>query len=124
MFDECCRYQPVGALCQSVVEFMLESLNEALLEAIHNEPAIDQVTDPVTDPVIKLLRAFGSRDAFKVTELMAALGLAHKASFRVGYLRPALTAGLIEMTHPDTPNSPAQRYRLTEAGRRALARRR
>jgi len=33
-------------------------------------------------------------------------------------LGPLLEAGLIEMTIPDKPTSPKQRYRLTEKGRR------
>ena len=37
------------------------------------------------------------------------------------YIRPALEAGLIEMTIPDKPNSSNQRYRLTPKGREFLA---
>jgi hypothetical protein len=33
--------------------------------------------------------------------------------FRLVYLRPALDAGLIEMTQPDKPRSSKQKYRLT-----------
>ncbi|VVM74501.1 hypothetical protein PS639_01949 [Pseudomonas fluorescens] len=58
----------------------------------------------------------------KVSELMEEVGLAHRATFRVNYLKPALASDLIEMTNPDSPNSPAQRYRLTELGKQAAAR--
>ena len=60
--------------------------------------------------------------SLKVSELMAEVGLAHKATFRANYLKPALMAGLIEMTSADSPNSPAQRYRLTELGKRLVTR--
>ncbi|MFM2006310.1 MAG: hypothetical protein RLZZ09_1965 [Pseudomonadota bacterium] len=43
---------------------------------------------------------------------MAALNL------RERYFAPALADGLIKMTRPATPNSPAQRYRLTGIGLR------
>ena len=54
-------------------------------------------------------------------ELQAALSLTHRDYFTAAYLRPALEAGLIEMTLPDKPTSRIQRYRRTAAGE-ALAR--
>ena len=54
-------------------------------------------------------------------ELQAALSLTHRDYFTATYLRPALEAGLIEMTLPDKPTSRNQRYRRTAAGE-ALAR--
>ncbi|WP_408980637.1 Fic family protein [Pseudomonas sp. B21-015] len=45
-----------------------------------------------------------------------------QATFRTNYLKPALAANLIEMTNPDSPNSPAQRYRLTELGKQTATR--
>ena len=54
-------------------------------------------------------------------ELQAALKLRDRRSFIHTYLKPALKAGLIEMTFPDKPTSRNQRYRRTSAGE-ALAR--
>jgi len=51
-------------------------------------------------------------------QLREALGLQDDKHFREAYLRPALEAGLIEMTIPDKPRSSKQRYRLTAAGAR------
>lgn len=48
--------------------------------------------------------------------LQASLGLADRKSFRERYLKPALDAGLIDMTIPDRPGSRLQKYRLTENG--------
>ncbi|WP_407635632.1 Fic family protein [Lamprocystis purpurea] len=31
-------------------------------------------------------------------------------------MQPALAAGWLEQTHPDTPKSPRQQYRLTRSG--------
>ena len=45
-----------------------------------------------------------------------ALQLKHRQSFRKTYLLPALSKGLIAMTQPDHPQSPTQKYYLTEKG--------
>lgn len=44
-------------------------------------------------------------------EIQAMLGLKDRKSFRDRYLKPALEAGLIEMTLPDKPTSKVQRYK-------------
>lgn len=43
-------------------------------------------------------------------ELMGKLGLKSRVAFRKNYLQPALEAGLISMTNPETPTSRNQRY--------------
>lgn len=47
---------------------------------------------------------------------MERLGLKDRVNFKRNYLDPALVAGLIEMTQPDSPRSPTQKYRLTATG--------
>lgn len=49
-----------------------------------------------------------------VREMMAALGFASRDKFLKNYLSPALKAGLVEMTEPDSPKSPKQRYRRSK----------
>jgi ATP-dependent DNA helicase RecG len=51
---------------------------------------------------------------------MEKLGLHDRKSFGKNYLQPALERGLIEMTQPDSPKSPTQKYRLTDAGKHLL----
>ena len=85
---------------------------------IRDEPEID----PVTDPVGKLLSALHINGPRKISELMADIGLVHKATFRANYLKPALAAEWVEMTNPESPNSPAQKYRLTPLGKQVAAR--
>jgi len=99
------------------VEFMLAALLAAMDEAV-----TDQVSNQVSDQVKRLLKALTPNGAVKAEDLMLNLGLSHRATFRSNYLNPALQGGLIEMTHPDSPRSPVQKYRLTNKGRALLTR--
>jgi ATP-dependent DNA helicase RecG len=54
------------------------------------------------------------------TELMAKLSLKDRVNFTEKYLEPALLLALLEMTQASSPNSPTQKYRLTELGRQTL----
>ena len=54
-------------------------------------------------------------------EILARLELKDRLNLMTEYLRPALVAGLVEMTIPDKPRSSKQRYRLTAKGRDLLA---
>ena len=73
-----------------------------------------QDTTPATECVERLIRAVQGEASR--AELQAALELRDRRSFRHTYLKPALEAGLIEMTLPDKPTSRNQRYRRTPAG--------
>lgn len=77
-------------------------------------PLAKQPTTDVTVEVAALLQVIQgdmSRPA-----LQAAMGLRNAEHFRKAYLVPAMTAGYLEMTLPDTPRSTRQRYRLTPLG--------
>ena len=41
-------------------------------------------------------------------------------SFTNNYLAPALSGGWLEMTQPDAPKSPTQKYRLTAKGQQLI----
>ena len=87
------------------VEFILLAILECLRQA-------DQVDGQVTDQVAKLLVVLRPGEQLSATELMKRLKLSHRPTFRVNYLQSALEAGVIEMTQPESPRSPTQRYRL------------
>lgn len=74
--------------------------------------------DPISTPqvphkldslVSELLAALGD-ERLSARELMGRLGLADRKHFYEAYLKPALAAGVIEMTIPEKPRSPKQRY--------------
>ena len=75
-----------------------------------------QVTEHV-ERLIAILVGTVSR-----SQLQEAMKLRDRSHFNAFYLKPALAAGLIEMTLPDKPTSRHQRYRRTAAGQ-ALAER-
>lgn len=52
----------------------------------------------------------------KRSEIQKKLSLKHDDYFRLHYIEPAMKAGFIEMTYPERPNHPKQKYRLTEKG--------
>ena len=79
----------------------------------------EQVTDQVTEQVRRLLvclkeKPLGGRDAMRY------LGLNHRPTFMYDYLKPAIQTGFVEMTQPDSPKSPTQKYRLTVKGKAFL----
>ena len=54
-------------------------------------------------------------------DLRSVMGMNNATKFKNNYLNPLIELGVVEMTQPDSPKSPTQRYRLTEAGRELLA---
>mgnify|MGYP004571198767 FL=1 len=62
-----------------------------------------------------LFRASGS-----ITELMDCAGEKNKSRFRQTILKPLVDTGLVEPTAKDIPNSPKQKYALTDNGRENL----
>ena len=74
------------------------------------------VTEQVTEQVGKMLRQFGDKPV-DGKSLMDAVDISHRPTFLYNYLKPALNAGLVEMTIPDKPKSSKQKYRLTDKGK-------
>lgn len=68
-----------------------------------------------------MLRAC-ARESATSKELQTAAGYAGRTRSFEQRLNGLLGEGLLEMTVPDKPRSPVQRYRLTDKGRAALGR--
>ena len=80
------------------------------------EQATEQATEQVTEQVKRVVLIL-KNTSLSMEELMGKLELKHRPSFLYTYVKPTLEMGLIEMTIPDKPTSPEQKYRLTEKGR-------
>jgi len=78
-----------------------------------------EVTGEVAGEVKALLEVLKS-GALERSKAQQALGLKSQANFRERYLEPALATKLVEMTQPDSPKSPTQKYRITEKGKQIL----
>ena len=76
----------------------------------HTTLMTDQVAAHVEQLVVALTTEMSR------AELQVMLQLRHRRHFAVVHLRPALEAGLVEMTLPEKPNSRNQRYRRTARG--------
>lgn len=87
----------------------IEFLLSALLQALQETWTTDQVSDQVKS-LLKLL----AKGPLTAVECMTKLHLSHRPTFRKNYITPALEAGVIELTQPDKPNSPLQKYRLVK----------
>ena len=79
------------------------------------EQVREQVDNELPSGVVRLLKAF--KGEMSVMEMMMALKLGGRRNFLEKYLSPAIESGLVEMTQPDSPRSPTQKYRLTEKGK-------
>ncbi len=44
----------------------------------------------------------------------------NRPTFFYNYMQPVMTTGLVEMTQPESPRSPNQKYRLTAKGKMAI----
>ncbi|MDE6011349.1 MAG: putative DNA binding domain-containing protein [Prevotella sp.] len=51
-----------------------------------------------------------------VTEMLSFMNFSDRTKFRKKFIYPLLEAGILQMTHPEKPNSNAQRYFLTPYG--------
>ena len=72
-------------------------------------------TKQVTPEVITMLSIIKGEMAR--SEIMVKLGLKDEKHFREHYQQVCIELGLIEMTVPDKPRSPKQKYRLTRKGK-------
>jgi ATP-dependent DNA helicase RecG len=95
---------------------------------IHPQASTKAKTDQVNDQAGTKLGL--SRDQVEIMEraineapivdLMGIAGRSNRTKFRDHVLNPLIEAGLIEMTIPDKPKSPNQKYRLTDKGKQLL----
>ena len=68
-----------------------------------------------TEQVKKLIECLKGKTLSK-KEILENLNLKHRQTLEQDYITPALELGFVEMTQPDSPRSPTQKYRLTENG--------
>ena len=82
--------------------------------------SVPEATPEATPEVLRMVSAI--QGEMTRAEIQKKLGLADEKHFREKYQQPGLKLGVIEMTVPDKPQSPLQKYRLTSAGKRLASR--
>jgi hypothetical protein len=73
------------------------------------------VSNSITEQVLFLIQVMAA-EYYAAVELKTLVGIKHQPSFLYNYLQPALALKLIEISEPDSPKSPKQKYRLTQKG--------
>ena len=90
-----------------------ESLVPSAREQV-GEQVREQVANALPTGVARLLKVLNGE--MSVLDMMMALKLGGRRNFLEKYLTPAVELGLVEMTQPNSPRSPTQKYRLTPKG--------
>ena len=80
------------------------------------EQVREQVNMKVPKGVARLLKVL--KGEMSVLDMMVALKLGGRRNFLEKYLTPSIELGLVEMTQPNSPRSPTQKYRLTAKGKK------
>ncbi len=91
-----------------------ESLDPSKREQVEEQVG-EQVANALPKGVSRLLKVL--KGEMSVLEMMMALKLGGRRNFLEKYLSPAIELGLVEMTQPNSPRSPTQKYRLTTKGK-------
>jgi ATP-dependent DNA helicase RecG len=117
------RFLPLGPEQAEIVEENQSSASETGATG-----ATAQATEQVASGQTQLVQSLVQLSAIQwqvvafadvprsITELTGRTGHKQRAFFKRQHLEPLLAGGILRMTVPDKPTSPAQRYVLTETG--------
>ena len=86
------------------------------VETLAQDGGEEQVREQVREQVKDLLLMLNGE--YSTTEIMEVLHLKGRRNFLMYYLKPSVDEGLVELTQPDSPKSPTQKYRLTAKGKK------
>lgn len=79
------------------------------------EQVREQVEEQVREQVRELVLTI--QNEMSAQEIMNVMNLKGRRNFLQNYLQPAIGDAFIEMSQPDSPKSPTQKYRLTARGK-------
>jgi len=99
-------YSSASGNSNAFILYMLKAIHDAVF-AIVNDTR--EHINHISERVRKLLSVMQDFP-MSASEIMALLGMKSRLSFRTNYLQPAIEAGLVGLTDPDTPTSRNQRY--------------
>jgi len=82
-------------------------------------PQVPPQPTPQVPPQVRKMLAILKYE-LSTAEIQEALKLTDRKNVREEYILPAIDLGLVELTHPEKPNHPHQKYRLTQKGKEFL----
>ena len=95
------RSQRIGQEVEQL-SFLYDNNNENIISGTKKGLSIDH---------LKILK--NCKNESSALELMKILNRSNKTKFKDTIIKPLIENGFIELTNPDKPKSPAQKYRLT-----------
>ena len=99
------------------IEFTLSALYDSIkLQEKHQDEHQDKHQVELSDPQHAVLHALKGKSLSR-KEIFAAIGLSGDSRAFKRTIEPLMSAGLVERTLPNTPNSRLQKYRLTPVGK-------
>lgn len=104
-----------------VIFFRPKNINRAPVEHRSNTSMtpVEHQYDEISTALVNLIRAIGE-NWYSAKELREIMGFKSKSSFIKNYLNPAQNVGIIQFEDTENPQSPNQRYGLTEKGKQIL----
>ncbi len=78
-------------------------------------PSTPQAESGLSARISQLVTAIGDKE-MTIKEMLEAMGLNDRKSFRSLYLNPAIREGYVRLLYPDSPRHPRQKYLLTAKG--------
>lgn len=102
-------------ICFPFSQYYLQSIQDTPQVKEQENKELDNKTPQVTPQVVKLVLVLEGE--LSRQEIQDKLDLAARKNLKERYINPALEIKFIEMTIPDKPNTPKQKYRLTEKGK-------
>lgn len=102
------------------VEISMEEFADFFMVVLQIQETSTQATPQVESEILRILRVLDK--PLGRQEIQDRLGLQDRKYLREKYLLPALEAGFIELSIPDKPNSPNQKYLLSEKGQMTIER--
>ena len=102
------------------IEIVENRVNIDLIQFENLVLSLSQVCPKLKEPELMALIVVIASKPIDIKTLMEILNQTNRTRFKKGFVDPLINEGLINYTIPDKPNSPKQKYVITEKGRKLL----
>ena len=109
------RIRIINAVIHTVISMLAAYGGKALS---NGEKALSNGEKALSKTAIKVIRLLENECGLR--EIATTIQHSDLTKLRRGIMASLIEAGFVELTQPDSPRSPTQKYRLTEKGRALL----